>query len=341
MTSSSSPLLFEAENLTKVLTGKTVLNVPFLSVEPGNIYAFIGPNGSGKTTLLKILGLLMSPTSGTLTFNGECVKPEDRSAKACRRRMTMVSQQPYLFHSTVGKNIDYGLKIRNVSRAGRKSLVRECLRKVRLDEEFLHRSAQSLSGGETKRVAIARALAIDPDVLFLDEPMANVDSSATPVLENVIRELRERNGRTILITGHYLGHAYRLTDHVYTLKEGKLCTARFENFFHGSFTRKNGEAWFDTGRLSIRIPPFHEPHRCVSIKPRHILISTQPFPSNNGNNFAGVISGVRPEGDIVQVEVDVGEHFQAEVSRHLFEQLRLKAGDAVNITFRTTDVHLM
>ena len=101
MTNSSSPLLFQVENLTKVLAGKTVLNVPSLSVEPGNIYAFVGPNGSGKTTLLKILGLLMSPTSGTLTFNGECVRPEDRAAKACRRRMTMVSQHPYLFHSTV------------------------------------------------------------------------------------------------------------------------------------------------------------------------------------------------------------------------------------------------
>lgn len=213
--------LFTVKDLTKLYNGKKVLDIPYLVIKNGMIYGVMGINGSGKTTLLSILSLLVKPTSGSIYFDGLEIDNRDNDNSMLRRQITMVLQNPFLLNTTVEKNIAYGLKIRGLSRKEQRQRVVECLDLVGLTG-FEKRRAQELSGGEAQRVAIARGIAVKPKVLFLDEYTANVDKANIDVLENIIKELNHRYKTTIIFTTHDLNQAYRVTDDIVVLSEGKI-----------------------------------------------------------------------------------------------------------------------
>jgi tungstate transport system ATP-binding protein len=215
----------EVFNLTKSYNHKKVLDVLHLIFKEGGIYGIIGPNGSGKSTLLFILALLIPPNSGKLYFKGEELTKVDKHA--LRRKITLVFQDPFVFNTTVEKNIAYGLKIRKVKRAACQERVKECLKFVGL-EGFEKRKAKELSGGELKRVAIARALALEPEVLLLDEPCANVDEENINLLEEVLKGLNKSVKMTIILATHDIAQAYRLSQEVVYLFNGKPSSYQFK-----------------------------------------------------------------------------------------------------------------
>lgn len=212
---------FTIKDLTKFYNGKNVLNIPDLVIKKGMICGVMGPNGSGKTTLLSILSLLIKPTSGRIYFNGLEMDDHEDDESILRRQMAMVLQNPFLLNTTVEKNVAYGLKIRSLGKKEQKEKVAECLDLVGLTG-FEKRKARELSGGEAQRVAIARGIAVNPKVLFLDEPIANVDKTHTEILEKIIKELNHRYTTTIIFTTHDLNQAYRLSDEIIVLSEGKI-----------------------------------------------------------------------------------------------------------------------
>jgi len=212
---------FTIRDLTKFYKGKKVLEIPYLTIKKGLIYGVMGPNGSGKTTLLSILSLLAKPTSGRIYFDGLDINGHENSGSVLRRQVTMVLQNPFLFNTTVEKNIAYGLRIRGLRKREWRKKVKECLDLVGLTG-FEKRKAKELSGGEAQRVAIARGIAVNPTVLFLDEPTANVDIINIEILETIIKELSIRYGTTIIFTTHDLSQAYRLSEEVIVLSEGKI-----------------------------------------------------------------------------------------------------------------------
>ena len=208
-------------NLTKIYNGKKVLDIPFLFLQRGMIYGVTGPNGSGKTTLLSILSLLTWPTSGTIHIDGREMRSNKHNETALRRQMTIVLQNPFLLNTTVEKNVAYGLKIRGLSNKEQKQKVEESLKLVGLTG-FEKRKACELSGGEVQRVAFARGIAVNPKVLFIDEPTANVDKAHIGVLERVIKGLSRNQKTTVVFTTHDSRQAHRLADEVVFLFEGKV-----------------------------------------------------------------------------------------------------------------------
>ena len=192
------------------------LTVDTLDLQPGLIYALTGPNGSGKSTLLRIMALLTKPQAGTVELAGN--EPDNLALQ--RHRVTLVDQSPYLFKGTVADNLPYDLKLRGLGSMERISHITSTLSKVGL-EGFEQRQAKELSGGEVQRVALARALVLNPELLLLDEPTANIDSNSLQAYESLIRGLTEY-GITIVFSTHDPSQAKRLGEEILRIENSRL-----------------------------------------------------------------------------------------------------------------------
>ncbi|MEW6202686.1 MAG: phosphate ABC transporter ATP-binding protein [bacterium] len=212
--------IIEIRNLKKSYGSKTVLDMPSCDFREGKIYALVGPNGAGKTTLMRVLNCLEPPTEGSMFIEGE--NPyRNANLPAIRRRMTMVMQDVALFNTTVYNNVAFGLRCRGVDRKTISKKVSEALEMVGL-AGFEKRNASILSGGETQRVAIARALVIEPKILLLDEPTANVDCENIKVIEETIKEVRHGYSTTIIFASHDSDQAHRLADEIISIMAGRV-----------------------------------------------------------------------------------------------------------------------
>ena len=151
-----------------------------LTMERGEVLVLIGPTGSGKTTLLRLVNLLEAPSLGCIRFKGQTVTagPEKERLLA-RRSMAMVFQKPVMFKASVQENVSFGLKMRGRDDRGK---VREALAAVGLSG-YEKRDANTLSGGEMQRIALARALVLEPELLLLDEPTANLDPKSAAAID--------------------------------------------------------------------------------------------------------------------------------------------------------------
>jgi len=218
----STPL-YELEAIQQRRGARLVLDVPALTVRAGRIHALVGPNGSGKTTLLGILGFLARPASGALRFAGERVDWTSAALLPLRRQVTLVQQSPYLFAGTVEANLAIGIAHRKLGRETVRARIADALQAVALSA-YARRDARALSQGEGQRVAIARALLLEPRVLLLDEPLANLDRKTTSVLEELIAALPGPD-RTVIMSSHDPEHPRRFGCEVIALHDGGLVSA--------------------------------------------------------------------------------------------------------------------
>ena len=211
----SNPL-YLLEDVSKTYGARTVLHVPELAVQRGEVLAIMGPSGAGKSTLLRLLNFLEPSTTGTLTFDGHPVHDGHQAPLALRRRVTMVFQRPQLFNASVLDNVLYGLKLRGSHKRREKAL--GVLERVGL-LQLARARASTLSGGEMQRVALARALVLEPDVLLLDEPTANLDPTNVALIEQLVRYANHR-GTTVLLATHNVFQARRLSHRAVLLLDG-------------------------------------------------------------------------------------------------------------------------
>jgi len=207
----------QATGLTQRYGAREVLRNVTLVVPHDGVFCIFGPNGAGKSTLLRLLDLLELPTEGEITINGQRATPELRPA--LRRRMAMGFQSPYLYRSSVGANVAYGLHVRGMPRRERAVRVTKTLERLGA-LELLRLPAWRLSGGEGQLINVARALAVEPEILFLDEPTANLDPGNAGRVEALIREYAESH--TIILVTHNLFQARRLARHSAFLFDGRL-----------------------------------------------------------------------------------------------------------------------
>jgi tungstate transport system ATP-binding protein len=209
--------ILEIRELCKSYGTAKILADIQLTVESGEVLGLIGPTGSGKTTLLRLINLLEQPTQGSIAFDGVEVTalPEKVKLKA-RRRMAMVSQKPVMFKGNVRYNVSYGLKIRGKDDPER---VTDALKAVNLSG-YGSRDANTLSGGEMQRIALARALVLEPELLILDEPTANLDPNSAASIEHIIRDLAGKT--TVILATHNMLQCQRLANNVAVLISGRL-----------------------------------------------------------------------------------------------------------------------
>lgn len=337
-----SQLILQVENLKKYYGDRLALEIPHLGFAAGGIYALVGPNGAGKTTLLKLLNLLEQPTQGKIYFDGNEIDKSSSSALNVRRQMTLVMQNPVLFHTSVYKNVVYGLSVRSYDKKRKKAAVSAALSTVGL-AGFEHRKVRQLSAGESQRVALARALVLEPRVLFLDEPTANVDRRNIQVFESLIKKVNAEQDTTIIFTTHDLSQAYRLTDKVISLLDGKMISSGPENIFYVKMDGREGQPGFVTipPSLKIAVADCKADSLGIYIDPKNIVISPDPPRSDHWNCLAGRITSIMSENGNIRLTVNVGVELIALTTRDDLQKMNSDIFDQpIYAAFRISDVHM-
>lgn len=243
MAAEISPILpLEARGLVLELGGRRLIDELDLTVPPGSLMALLGPNGAGKSLALRLLHGLIQPTSGQVLWAG---RPGDASV---RKRQAMVFQKPVLLRRSAASNLRYALRLAGVPAAARRARAAELLAQGDLAHQA-DTPARLLSGGEQQRLALVRALALEPEMLFLDEPTASLDPPSTLAIERLIQEAQAR-GTTILLVTHDHAQARRLADRAALILRGRVVEAApVEAFF--TAPRSAEAAAFLAGRFVL------------------------------------------------------------------------------------------
>ncbi len=354
--------LIETIDLCQRFGEQDILKNINIRVDRGEVFALIGPTGSGKTTLLRLLDLLDSPISGRIYFDGNDVTELGRRRLEIRRRMSFVLQKPVVFNTSVYNNIAYGLKWRGAGRSSTREKVNSILETVGLSD-YQSRNARTLSGGEVQRVAIARAIAIEPEVLLLDEPTANLDPVSTSKIEELITDITHRYDTTIIMATHDMSQGQRLADRVAMLMNGEILqtgdwwqilnspqnreVADFigvENTIDGVIVSSDDKVVTinigDNVIEALSDYPVGE-EVCACIRPEEITLALSKTSTSARNSFAGEVTRVMSTGPITRVEIDCGFLLVALVTKRSAEELGLDNGKKVYASFKATAVHII
>lgn len=233
----------QLEKLEKNYRDVNALKAVSLSMQGNKIIVLLGVNGAGKSTLMRLIAGLESPDSGQILFNNQKI-----NTKALREISTLVFQKTAMFKMNVHDNLAYGLKIRKMSKDIISKKISENLLEVKLSG-FEKRRAKKLSGGEQQRVSLARAFMLNPTILLLDEPTANLDPNSAIIIEKAIIS-KKSSERLIIMATHNLNQARRLADEIVHIYNGQIVeAAETEAFFENpksEISRKfvNGELEF-------------------------------------------------------------------------------------------------
>ncbi|NTE86749.1 ABC transporter ATP-binding protein [Agrobacterium rubi] len=203
-------------------TGKPAVDDVSITIRDGGFLALLGPSGCGKTTVLRMIAGFEQPTDGSILLGERVLADAGSMVPPERRNMAMVFQSYALWpHMTVADNAGYPLKVRGISGETYKRKVAHALATVRL-EAYADRRPSELSGGQRQRVALARCLVTEPDVVLLDEPLANLDRHLRQEMEETFREFHLTSGATMIYVTHDQAEAMALATDVAVMSEGKL-----------------------------------------------------------------------------------------------------------------------
>ena len=292
------------ENLTKRYGNQFVVDNVSLEISDRELFVLLGASGSGKSTILRLIAGLSAPTGGRIMLHGRDVTdltPQERGTG-------FVFQNYSIFrHMSVGENIEFGLKIRRVSREERQRKREQLLDLVGL-AGLGGRYADQLSGGQQQRVALARALAYEPNVLLLDEPFGALDVKIRAQLRRSLKEIQRRLGVTTILVTHDQEEAFELADRIGVLERGRLLEVGdgeglysrprtlFAATFLGASTvlvgrAEGGQARF--GHLLLPVPPEprHEEGAPVLLlfRPEQVQLAAAESPP--GNNLPVIGKG--------------------------------------------------
>lgn len=332
--------MLELRGVRQRYEGRTVLELDRFAVARGAIVALVGPNGSGKSTLLRIAALLEAPTEGTVWLDE---RPASRTA-ATRRRVTLVEQRPVLFRGTVRQNLAFGLHARGKAHAEIGTTIQQVAQRFGIGD-LLGRSRRELSEGEIQRVAVARAFALEPDLLLLDEPVSSADRAAALQLYQALQEERQRRqgDLTVCLASHQLEDAYRWSDDLRALADGRVVPVTPENLFRvvlpagaPDVTRHVRVGTIDLAVATDRVGP-----AILAVPPSDIILSREPVTSSARNVFTGRITRLaHPRPGLVQVTVDVGVELVAAVTEEAVRELGLVPGAQVTCAFKASAVRV-
>lgn len=211
--------IIEIKNMKWVKHDQIILNIPCFSLEENQSVSLMGHNGAGKSSLLFIMAGLQNPTSGTVSIFGRNLK--EIPPLELHRRVAMVFQKPMMLNLSVMENLELGLRFRGMKPKERAIKIEPWLEIMRLTH-LVKRRARSLSGGEAQRVAIVQALVVEPEILLLDEPFANLDKNTRLELMHELRTLLTfRKVSTVVVT-HDRMEAVVMSNSIYYMENGEI-----------------------------------------------------------------------------------------------------------------------
>ncbi|NMA31286.1 MAG: ABC transporter ATP-binding protein, partial [Candidatus Methanofastidiosa archaeon] len=309
-----------------------------LEVKQGEYFVILGPTGSGKTLLLELIVGLYIPNKGKIFIEGKDITYEVPE----KRNLGFLYQDYSLFpHFSVRKNIEYGMKLRNMSKTEIENKLKELSKMFKI-QNLMHRDVTTLSGGEQQRVALARALATNPKVLLLDEPFSALDENTKANLISEMKELHRKEGITFIHVTHSQEEAMILADRIGIIMNGTIAQigtpeeifykpktkeiARFvkiENIWEGKVIEKRNEEIVIEikGKKIVAISNHFKVGDEVRliIRPEDVVIGEGNTSARNV--FKGVVSDVIKHGFYNIVRVDCGFQVEAAVTKQSIENL--------------------
>lgn len=228
MKGNPSILPLRVEGLGFAVRGEPLLDDVTLTIRPQRRLVILGPNGAGKSLLLRLCHGLLQPSAGRVAWS---------MPRHVDRAQAMVFQRPVLLRRSVFGNMTHALGLQGYKGEARRKRARLALERFGLST-LADRPARLLSGGEQQRMAMARAWALNPEILFLDEPSSQLDPATTRMIEDMIGQF-SADGMTIVMTTHDLGQAQRLAEDIAFLHRGRLVEASdADQFFHHPASRE-------------------------------------------------------------------------------------------------------
>lgn len=357
-------VILEGRDLVVVLGGQKVLDVPEFSVRRGEVMMLIGPNGSGKTTLLLTLALLLNPASGSVLYHGRPIAGREPVLYQ-RRKLAVVFQEALLLNSSVMDNVTLGMKLRGVPRHEVKDRAEKWLDRFGI-LSLAKRQARLLSGGEAKRTSLARAFALEPEVLFLDEPFMALDTPTRQgLLEDFESVLRETE-TTVLMVTHDRDEAMTLGDRVAVVMAGEVRQTGAADDIFCTPVDEEVAAFVEAGNILRGVMAVPKPGlafieldghrvRVVSDLPAGSRVTgylqydevnlaspqASPEPSDGQNRLSGTITRTVAIGSQVKVYLDCGFPLVSLISKRSWEELGLEIGKQVGAVFQGDAVHLI
>lgn len=301
------------QNISISYGSEDVISGLSLTVQDAEIVALLGPSGAGKTTILKAIAGLVQPGSGDIYIDGDRVN----HLPADQRSAVMIFQKPLLFPFLhVVANIGFGLKMTGVKKSAARAKIARIVDITGLNG-LESRKIYQLSGGQQQRVALARALVLEPSVLLLDEPLSSLDEGLRQQMRELIREVQQKTGTTMLFVTHDQREAFGLSDRVSLLLDGKLQqtgspeelfhqpataeVARFfgcTNLFEGAIKDKT----FEHADLAFALNHLDCTGVTIAIRPEDICISDHQIE----RGVPGIIVSRRFEGITTRLQVRAG-----------------------------------
>jgi ABC-type Fe3+/spermidine/putrescine transport system ATPase subunit len=288
-----------------------------LDIESGELVAFLGPSGCGKTTTLRMITGLLLPTDGDVRFDGRSIL----TVPTEKRGAVMVFQKHLLFPTmNVGQNVGFGLRMQRLPRQEIDRRVSEMLELVRLPG-FEKRRAHELSGGQQQRIALARALIVRPNVLLLDEPLANLDANLRLEMRELIRNIQRELAITTVFVTHDQEEAVMLADRIAVMFEGRLQQYDVPSAFYERpssvevaqfFRNDNFLAGFKRGdvvetslgqlRLDLTRVSLPDGDVLLTVRPENVHLT----PDSNENVIAAKVLVTVYMGTYTQVQLEAG-----------------------------------
>ena len=351
---------------TAILTGRglvvagraaPLLDISQIEVRGGEILSVLGPNGAGKSTLLRVLAILQTPDSGAIRFLGRSGREAE---KLMRRHSAFVFQRPHLWAGTVRSNIELGLRLRSQESEQRRLLAEAAAAQLGIDD-LLDRDARALSGGEAQRVAVARAMALDPDVLFLDEPASNLDAMArSALIEDLEHVARDGSHATVLAT-HDRADAFSLADRVIVMRDGRIVqSGRPEDLFENpvdpfiaavtgaELSFRASVVSSQDGLMVVRVGDTElsaagsasQGDRVrVVYRPEDLFLSRSEIQGSPRNRFQAGVTEIRPAGSLLRVRLEGAGHWVAVITRAAADELSLEVGTRIWVQVKATALH--
>lgn len=350
--------MIKIENLRLEYNKRFNLFVDDLIIQKGEILTIIGPNGAGKTTLLNILAMFEKPESGSIeVFGNNILNGIDKLA--LRRQMSFVFSQAYLVNSSVSDNISLPLKLRGIHNAHNVKEMFEVFEIGHLRDS----NASTLSQGEKHRVALARAFVTNPKLILLDEPFLSLDRRYKESLIETLRKIIKTRAITAIFVTQDQTEALSLADNMAVMKDGRILqlgkpdeiftkpssreVADFvgiETVVEGVIVKKEDNLCFvKVGDKFLEVISTYNQgdNVFVCIRPENVIIAPSQEKTSARNQIKAVITSIEPWRLKYKVNLDCGFSLSAYLTKQSVENLDLKFGQEVFVSFKATAIHLI